>query len=183
MLRYLQKIITQYSKSIINRRPISRLLFRRQYNAQTLHQIVTQDVRSSRKPRLVSQCCQYNADIIQHQHHGIFPKTIQAPANGIFRVPEEFSFSHPLMNSYSSSILTMAFGMASKCTGFLKRSLDMRQTLSASSNLWTYIFLLLFILIINRTNITLTFRALLLSSKFSNNALTISYRILIIHGV
>lgn len=41
-------------------------------------------------------------------------------ANGIFRVPEEFSFSHPLMNSYSLSILTMGLGMEFKCTGFLK---------------------------------------------------------------
>lgn len=69
------------------------------------------------------RCCQHRVDIIQHpgKDSGIFLKdNTSLSANGIFRVPEEFSFSHPLMNSYSLSILTMALGMEFECTGFLK---------------------------------------------------------------
>lgn len=49
-----------------------------------------------------------------------FLRTIQVSSDGIFKVPEEFSFSRPLMNSYSLNILTMSIGMAFECTGFLK---------------------------------------------------------------
>lgn len=70
-----------------------------------------------------ARCLLHRVDIIQHpgKVSGIFLKDNTSPsANGIFRVPEEFSFSHPLMNSYSLSILTMALGMEFECTGFLK---------------------------------------------------------------
>lgn len=71
----------------------------------------------------------------------------------------------------------MALGMASECTGFLKRSLDMRQTLSASSNLWTYTFLLLFLLIINRTNISWTFRTLKFRTMHRDDIVSNSYNL------